>query len=141
MGKNTGKVSNISGIESIQLGYVDSDAFKTIAYSAADLFLCPSRGETLSNVNMESMSCGTPIVAFRVGGNSDLIRPKETGYLAEPWNAKEFSRGIIELLEDESLRKLMGENCRRLITDDFSTEKQVDRYLKLYNKLLYPNLS
>jgi glycosyltransferase involved in cell wall biosynthesis len=136
MGGNTSKIENISGIETINLGYVESDNIKAIAYSAADLFLCPSRGEVLGNVNLESMACGTPVVAFRVGGIPDFVQPEITGYLAKPWDVQEYSRGILELLEDETLRKRMMENCRKVIADNFSLELQVDRYSKLYRQLL-----
>jgi glycosyltransferase involved in cell wall biosynthesis len=141
MGRNTDKFTNISGIETINLGYVESDADKALAYSAADLFLCPSRAEVFGNVNIESMSCGTPVVAFNIGGIPDFVRPNETGYLADPLDAKDFSRGIVELIEDESLRIGMSDRCRKVITSEFSMELQVDRYLRLYKQLLNPNLS
>ena len=87
------------------------------------------------------MACGTPVVAFRVGGIPDFVRPNETGYLADPLDAKDFSRGIVKLIEDESSRIRMSDRCRKVITSEFSIELQVDRYLRLYKQLLNPNLS
>lgn len=48
---------------------------KAIAYSAADLFLLPTRADNLPLILQESMACGTPMLSFKVGGVPDLARP------------------------------------------------------------------
>lgn len=73
-----------AGIQTFDLGFVSSDRLKAMAYSVADLFIMPSRAENFPLVLLESMACGTPMVSFRVGGVTDLVRPGITGYLAEP---------------------------------------------------------
>jgi glycosyltransferase involved in cell wall biosynthesis len=136
VGKHTDHFSSAIGMDTINLGYIAGDAFKALAYSAADLFLCPSRGEVLGNVIIEAMSCGTPVVAFGVGGIPDLVHPNDTGYLAPSTDVKDFSRGIAGLLEDEALRINMSEKCRRLITCEFSEDRCVEKYLRVYKNLL-----
>ena len=124
------------GIETLNLGYLDCDSLKALAYSTADLFICPSRVENFPNVVLESMSCGTPVVAFRVGGIPDCVHPYKTGYLAKPFDTKDLSRGIIEIIEDQSLREHMRDDCRSLMVRDFSKEKNLEKYLNLYKSLL-----
>ena len=124
------------GIQTLNLGYVDNDRLKAIAYSAADLFVSPTRAEIFGLVFLESMACGTPMVAFRVGGVPDPVRPGITGYLAEPENAKDLSVGIVQFLEDESLRNYMSEQCRAIALKEYSLELHAQRHIALYRQAL-----
>jgi glycosyltransferase involved in cell wall biosynthesis len=124
------------GIPTISLGYVSSDHLKAIAYSAADLFIFPTRADNLPLVLQESMACGTPMVSFKIGGVSDLVRPGETGYLAAPEDTEDFCHGIIQLLEAQSRRTQMAHNCRTIALAEYTIEQQTDRYIALYQGLL-----
>jgi glycosyltransferase involved in cell wall biosynthesis len=125
-------------MQTVNLGYVGSDRLKAIIYSAADLFVLPTRAESLPLVLQESMACGTPLVSFRVGGVPDVVRPGITGYLAEPEDAQDFRSGIVQLLEDSSLRAWMGQQCRAIAVKEYALELQVQRYIALYQQLLNP---
>ncbi|AFZ36138.1 glycosyl transferase group 1 [Stanieria cyanosphaera PCC 7437] len=129
-------IGNLVGIKTLNLGYIDSDRIKSIAYSAADLFVFPTRADNLPLVLQESMACGTPMVSFKIGGVPDLVRHNITGYLATPENSQDFCQGIIQLLEDNQLRKKMSENCRDIALQEYSSELQVQRYIKLYKERL-----
>jgi glycosyltransferase involved in cell wall biosynthesis len=129
-------MSKAVGIQTINLGYVSSDRLKSIAYSAADLFVFPSRADIFGLVLQESMACGTPLVAFKVGGVPDLVRPSITGYLAEPENAQDLCNGIVQLLEDQSLRDRMSQECRAIARQEYSLELQAQRYIDLYTWVL-----
>ena len=85
---------------------------------------------------MEAMSCGTPCVAFEVGGIPDLISHGETGYLAKPYIVEDLATGIINVLNDDSLRKSMAERSRRWIEDNLSLHQIAQRHLKLYRQLI-----
>lgn len=128
------------GIPVLSLGYVTSDRIKSIAYSAADLFLFPTRADNLPLVLQESMACGTPMVSFDVGGVSDLVRPGVTGYLVPPEDIEEFSQGILELLEDHALRQRLSHNCRTIALAEYPLELQAQRYIALYRQLLEARL-
>ena len=125
------------GMKVLSLGYLNSDRLKSIAYSAADLFIFPTRADNLPLVLQESMACGTPMVSFDIGGVSDLVRPNVTGYLAQSENAEDFSHGIVTLLEDEQLRQKMSENCRAIILGEYSLELQAKRYIEIYKQVLH----
>lgn len=136
LGNKGGEIVRSAGIETVSLGYVMNDRLKAIAYSAADLFISPSRAEAFGLVTLESLACGTPVVAFGVGGALDLVRPGSTGYLAEPENAKDLGNGIVQLLVDEPLRDGMGRQGRDLVLKDYTLELNVQRYIALYRHLL-----
>jgi len=123
-------------IPTVDLGFVLNDRLKTICYSAADLFVFPTRVENFPLVVLESMACGTPVVSYRVGGVPDVVRPGVTGYLAEPDNATDLRHGIIQLLEDTPLRQQMGQQARATICAEYTIELQVERYLEVYHQLL-----
>ena len=120
----------------LNLGYVGSDYLKAIAYSAADLFLFPTRADNLPVVLLESMACGTPMVSCNVGGVPDLVRPGVTGYLASSLNVDEFCEGIIQLLEDTELRGILGKQCREIAETEYPLELQAQRYKAVYQALL-----
>jgi glycosyltransferase involved in cell wall biosynthesis len=136
IGSSGEAIAKTVGIPHLSLGYLDSDRLKSLAYSAADLFLFPTRADNLPLVLQESMACGTPMVSFNIGGVPDLVRPNQTGYLAEAENAQDFCQGIVQLLEDAPLREKMSANCRAIALEEYPLELQAKRYLKLYQKVL-----
>ncbi|MFQ5604269.1 MAG: glycosyltransferase [bacterium] len=120
----------------LNLGYVYHDRMKAIAYSAADLFLFPTRSDIFGLVSIESQACGTPVVSFRVGGVSEHVRSGLTGYLAEAENSDDFASGIQELLEDNSMRESLGQQGRQMVLNEYTIELQTKRYLNLYRHLM-----
>lgn len=135
-GNGSEAITTELGIPTFNLGYISSDRLKSIAYSAADLFLFPTRADNLPLVLQESMACGTPMVSFDIGGVPDLVRPMVTGYLAKTEDAKDFCNGIVKLLEDDQLRQTMSDNCRAIALAEYSLKLQSERYIKLYKEIL-----
>ena len=129
-------IGNEVGIRAIHLGYVDDKRLQVAAYNAADLFLCPTRADNLPLVLLESMACGTPMVAYAVGGVPDLVRPGVTGYLAKPEDAADFTRGIVQLLANQEPLERMRKQARQIALQEYRRELQVQRYIKLYTRVL-----
>lgn len=123
-------------IPAIHLGFISSDRLKSVAYSAADLFVFPTRADNLPLVLQESMACGTPAVSFNIGGVPDLVRPGITGYLAHPEDTTDFCSGIVKLLGDDVQRQQLGENCYRIALEEYSLALQAKRYQSLYQQVL-----
>lgn len=137
LGQSGKALANTAEMEVLNLGYIGGDRMKAIAFSAADLFLFPTRADNLPLVLQESMACGTPIVSFRVGGVSELVRPGVTGYLADAENVEEFRQGLIDLLEAPELRAQMSQNCRNIALEEYTLDLQTQRYIELYNHILH----
>ena len=129
-------LSQSVGIPSLNLGYVSNDRLKSIAYSAADLFLLPTRSDNLPIVLQESMACGIPMVSYDVGGVSDLVRPRITGYLAKAENVEDFTKGIVELLENKQLWQKIAHTCRNIAITEYSLGLQAQNYQKIYQQAL-----
>lgn len=121
----------IADIETCFLGHIYDDITLTLLYSAIDLFITPSLAENLSNTIMESLSCGTPVVAFDIGGNSDMITHKQNGYLAK--NTQELSEGIIWSLQN---LYFLQQNARQTILQDFDYKVVAPKYIEQYQKMV-----
>lgn len=76
------------------MGYLHDEYSTALVYNAADVIITPSLAESFGYVVMESLSCGTPVVGFNVGGIVDLIQHKRNGYLAKYRDAEDLAEGI-----------------------------------------------
>lgn len=123
-------------IRYIHLGWVFSDQFKAIAYSAADVFVSPTRAETFGLTLAESMACGTPVVSFAIGPVPELVRHGVTGYAALPESADDLSAGILRFLEDRTYRESLGRNGRQMVENEYTLDLEIRRYAELYKKIL-----
>ena len=115
------------------LGYLREESQLVTTYSACDLFVLPSLQDNLPNTVMEAMACGTPSVAFNVGGVSDLVEHKVTGELVAPRNASALAKGIASVLEasDGEYAQLV-KNCLDRFSGNFTQELQVKRLMIAY---------
>jgi glycosyltransferase involved in cell wall biosynthesis len=136
VGRRGEALANSLGIRTIYLGYVGSDLLKAICYSAADCLVTTTRAESFGYVPVESMSCGTPVVAQKVCGLADIVRPKITGLLGQPEDVQGYRDNITEVLEDEAARSQMRQQCRKIALEEYSIGLQAQRYIHLYQELL-----
>lgn len=121
----------ISGIETHFLGHIYDDLTLAIIYSALDIFIVPSLAENLSNAIMESLSCGTPVVAFDVGGNSDMITHKQNGYLAK--DTIDLKNGILWCIQNQLY---LSQNARVSIVERFNYDLIAKKYIEEYRRIL-----
>lgn len=117
------------------LGYIDNDVELRLLYNAADIMLVPSLQENLSNAIMESMACGTPVVAFDIGGNSDMIDHRSNGYLAKPYDPKDFAKGISWILNSIDSGGI-GNKARLKIVENFSSNVVGKKYKAFYSDFI-----
>jgi len=123
-----------SGFPVHNMGIIENDEELAYLFSAADVVVVPSIGENLSNVIMESLSCGTPVIAFDIGGNSDMIEHKKNGYLADPFYPEDLASGIGWCLNNNRNNEL-SENARKKVLENFSIEFIQKSYAKLYHEI------
>ena len=100
------------------------------------MFVLPSLSEGLSNVILEAMACGLPVVSTRVGGTTDIIQDGINGMLVEPDNVGQLSNTMKQLLKNKKLTEQLGNEARKTVEIKFSMEQVVTKYLKLYDQLL-----
>lgn len=124
------------GFSHVHVGHVDSDQQLSLLYSMSDVFVIPSLQDNLPNTVLESMACGTPVVGFDAGGIPDMVRPGETGWLAETKSIYQLSRAIKTALENKAERERMGKRCRQVVEKEYTLERQAQRYKKFYSSIL-----
>lgn len=115
---------------------VKDDHLLATVYSAADVFLHPALADNLPNGVLESLACGTPVVAFDVGGVGEAVRPMETGYLARHKDAQDLAVGLQRLLDDDDLRRRLGLRGRAVAEAEYDMELQTQRFEALYQRVL-----
>jgi len=103
-------------------------------YNNSKIFVLTSLTEAASNVTMEAMSCGKPVIVTRVGGMPNLIKDNVNGFLVEPNNPQLVAKKIIELLKDNSLRARIGKEARNTISNEFKQTNYIDVLINLFKK-------
>ena len=104
--------------------------------AAIDISVLPSSSESLSNVIMESMAAGVPVVAAEVGGNPELVQNGKTGFLFTPWDEEQFAAALTALITRPELRKQFGACARALAKSEYATSRVLDQYQDLYSSML-----
>jgi glycosyltransferase involved in cell wall biosynthesis len=123
------------GLKTHYLGSLQDDISLVTLYSAVDIMVVPSLQENLSNAIMESLACATPVAAFGIGGNSDMIEHEKTGYLAKPFESKDLANGIEWVLNAKNYDQLC-KNAREKVTREFDSKIVASKYIKLYNDII-----
>ena len=125
-----------SRINAIHLGRIADERLMSMAFSAADVFVMPTRAEAFGQVVFEAMACGTPVVAFDVGGVPDMVRHEETGLLAPPEDATALGAAVTRVLDDHELRARLSRRCRQVAVEEYALDIQAQRYVEVYGDLL-----
>lgn len=117
-------------------------------YNSSDLFVLPSivdsQGNTegLGVVLLEAMACGLPVIGSDIGGIPDIIQNNETGLLVPEKDISGLSRAVLNLIENENLRKKFAINGYDRVKAKFSWEKIAENYIKIYeNCFRIPEIS
>ncbi|MBI2951818.1 glycosyltransferase family 4 protein [bacterium] len=104
-------------------------------YRNADVLINPSLSEAFGMSLVEAMATGIPAVATRVGGVPEVVEDGKTGLLVEPGDASALAGAILRLLDDEGLRRSMGEAARRRAVERYSWEAVADRLWRHYKTI------
>jgi glycosyltransferase involved in cell wall biosynthesis len=140
LGEGREKVALRARVES--LGFGDRVVFAGFRsdmrriYPIMDLSVLTSLSEGLSITILESMSYGVPVVATAVGGNPELVRHGESGFLVPPSDARAFADAVVRVLGDRQLGSRLGEEGRRIVERDFALETVTSQYEQLYRDVL-----
>lgn len=117
------------------LNFISNPHTLVQVYNAADVFILPSLQDNLPNTVMESMSCGTPVVGFRIGGVPEMVQHEQTGFLAEAKNSLSLATGLYQTLCLGDLSQ-MGTYARQRALELYSQETVALQYQTLYQQIL-----
>lgn len=131
----TGKL-NLNSKYYHQLGFINDELLLSLVYSAADIFLLASVQDNLPNTVLESISCGTPVVAFETGGLKDIIEDDFNGLLIKERNPQKLNKYVYSILENNERLETMSVNARKTAVEKFDSVIQANNYSKFYKSLL-----
>lgn len=98
-------------------------------YGEADVYLCASLFEGISNTLLEALSHSLPIIATNVGDNNYLVEDGRNGFLVEVKDFKAMANKIIQIIKDNALKRSFGNEGRKILIEKFSPEIFVDNYV------------
>ncbi len=113
-------------------GHLHDDISLSALYSAADAMVIPSRQDNLPNTGLEAHACGTPVVAFNIGGLPDIVDDRVTGALAEPFEPASLAAAIRWVLVDSERRHHLGASARCRAEQLWSPARVSRMYENLY---------
>jgi len=125
----------VSDIKINYLGYIKNELELISIYNFAKVVVVPSKQENLPNTIIESFACYTPVIAFNIGGNADIIDHKINGYLAKLFDTFDFAQGIDWILNNENYDDLC-ENARKKVLEKFDIKIVAKQYIDLYKSIL-----
>lgn len=105
-------------------------------YAAADIVAIPSLIEATSLAGLEAMACGLAVLATNVGGLPEIIRSGEQGLLVPPGDSRALAEGLVQLLEDQGLRRQLGLAARQRVQDEFTWRCVAQKVSSVYQQVL-----
>ncbi len=126
-------IDEINDWEYFNLGTINDQRLMNIAFSAADLFVLPSREDNLPNVVLESNCSGTPVIAFNAGGIPEMITNYKNGIIVNDINEFSLADAINDFVNNKF--EFNREEVRNVIIGKFSMDKQISSVLNLYESI------
>ncbi|MDD9936097.1 MAG: glycosyltransferase [Myxococcales bacterium] len=130
-----GDVVELEGVPLHRLGYVSDEARMAELYAAADLLIHPAPVDNLPNVVLEAMACGTPTLAFEIGGLPDMVRPGLTGWFASELSGRGLRAGLEHAVEELARGQALRQSCREVAVAEYRPELQAERYESVFRSL------
>ena len=118
----------------VYLGSIFDERLMAVAYSMADVYILPSLEDNLPNTMVESILCGTPVIAFNVCGISDIIKDGENGFLCSSISVRALKSSIERFLNNPSFFNNYQIALNAKIK--FDSSLQSSAYVNLYKSLL-----
>ena len=117
------------------IGLTRTESVEELAkwYSAADVFVNPTYEDTYPTTNLESISCGTPVVTYKTGGSPESLT-STTGRVVAKGDVEAIAKAIMDLCAED--RDAMRERCRDYAEAHFDKRDCFRKYIELYEKLI-----
>jgi len=117
------------------LNYIHSEKELSKIYNLSDIVVLSSRLDNLPNVALEAQSCGKPIVAYDVGGMSDIITDGKNGYLIRPFKTSVYALKLNKLINNKQIRTKFSMNALITAKKKWSKEKIKSKYKNFFLSL------
>ncbi len=127
-------LANKNGVKVNFLGNISNHELPKIL-NQHEIFILPSLWEGMPKTLLEAMACAMPVIGTRINGTKEVIEHGRNGILCNA-DSNSIREAIINLMEDEAMKKRLGENARKTIVENYSLDYLADKELKLMEGLL-----
>ncbi|MBA7543205.1 D-inositol-3-phosphate glycosyltransferase [subsurface metagenome] len=131
---NYDKIKEID-IEIKQMGYIKDKNNISDIYNLADIFCISSLDDNFPTTVLEAIACGIPVAGFKVGGIPEQVT-EGCGFMVKSKDAKTLGEAMGNLLNNDEMRKIFSENCRKRVLQNYTIKEFADNYMKIYNESL-----
>jgi glycosyltransferase involved in cell wall biosynthesis len=128
-------IAAAAGLPAVCTGFIADEGRLARVYRAADVTLIPSIADNFPYVALESMVCGTPAVAFRVGGLTEMLGEGERGLLTAPFDVANLASNVKTLLDSAELRARLGAAGRAWTSGHCDMGRYLARHIELYQQV------
>ena len=127
----------VPGLRIRNFGAVGDEHLMSLLYNAADAFVLPSLVDNLPNTMLESLACGTPVIAFAIGGVPDAVQDSQNGILCESVTTEALGKAVEVFLDNAQAfdRNRIASEAAEL----YALDVQATRYLSLFENTLNRN--
>ncbi|KIO54183.1 glycosyltransferase [Flavobacterium hibernum] len=133
VGNNSSQIKEVLNFSHHHFGEINSTEDMIKIYNLSYVTLVSSRFESFSQVTLEAMACGSPVIAFDSSGPSEIITNNIDGYLVESFSIKDYAQKIDLIISDENLRDSLSANARFKAIEKYSY-KAIGEIMKDYYK-------
>jgi glycosyltransferase involved in cell wall biosynthesis len=130
------RVAHDARLESVVFVEKTPDVYEYFRMS--DVFVCPSRNESLPLVVLEAMAFGLPIVSTDVFGVPEAVQREREALLVGPADPTALAAGVRRLLDDPALAARLGATARATLVERFTLERMIDEYDRLMAECVSP---
>lgn len=106
----------------------------SVPLSCMDVFLLTSRLEGLPNVIIEAQALGVPVVTTDAGGSAEAIDAGGTGWAVRPHSPDALAERVLDVLENDELRRKAAEGARKFVAERFALERMIDETVSVYEQ-------
>ncbi len=133
-GRNQGNSRMLENTEQFNLGQLMDRYSMALFYNAVDVYVNPTLAEAFGNTAAESLSCGVPVVGFKVGGLMDIVDHNVNGYLADVDDTKDLVDGILKFIRLSNNLEIV-KLCRRKAVDNYSRNVIFNKHMGLLKEI------
>jgi glycosyltransferase involved in cell wall biosynthesis len=132
---NLENIEYLKNIQPVNLGYINSDERMSEAYNTCDVFVYPTKADSVSLVLMEAIACGIPCVSFAMGGTVGIIKDGYNGFSIPNGDYKLAAEKTFELLQNKNKYEEFSKNARTYAVEKFNLSTIAKRYQRLFENI------
>ena len=119
----------------MSLGQIKNAETMAEVYSMSDVFVLPSLEDNLPNTVMESMACGTPVIAYNIGGIPEMVEDEMTGIVVDEVSPNALAEAIFTGVTEANIQQ-WSKNARTKVEEEYNYKTVATKYIDFYQNAM-----